>query len=228
MVEAARVHAHGHAVFFGGAKNRPVVALAKRRLPGDEHGHLHEARIARATLYFLGGEFGVVQRHDDGGAQARLLVEPFLRHPVVDRRADHGRHVLAMQGGAAPDAGGDRVGHAEGVERALAQQPQVRPRLAVGRAPVGASGNRRVRRVAGQVPAQLVNAPVQELLTPVGVEIGHDRLDGGHDDMRVAIDRGMPEHADGSCRRPRRLGHSPSSDPSVARRENFASLPCRR
>ena len=194
--------ADGQAMAVRRRIDRPMGALAKGLLAHGQHQHLHEARIARPALDLLGGEIRVVQGHNDGGAQARVAVQPFRRDPVVDGGADHSRHILAMEGHAPIDAIGDGGGGAEEVEMPVFQDGEVAARAPSGRAPVGADHDRRIGRIARHVPADSVDAARDELLAPVAVEIGQQRLHGGHGHMHVAIHSpALEEAAAGALRR---------------------------
>jgi len=46
-----------------------------------------EAAVGSEPLDLAHRELGIVQRHQDGGAQPRLAVEPLAGDPVVYRRA---------------------------------------------------------------------------------------------------------------------------------------------
>jgi hypothetical protein len=84
-----------------------------------------EAAIWRDALDFLDRQFGVLHRHHDRGAQAGLLVQPLLSHPVVHRAGETGAHVLAEQQLHAVEAVADRQAGAERGQRLGAQRIEV-------------------------------------------------------------------------------------------------------
>jgi hypothetical protein len=89
LLDAAGVDRHRQAGLHGRGVDRPVTAVAERRLRARGKQHLDEARVARAALYLLHGEVRVLERHADGAQQPRLGGEPLLRDPVVQRLAEH-------------------------------------------------------------------------------------------------------------------------------------------
>ena len=95
MIIAAGMDADRQAEPFGRGINRPVGALAERHVAHHQHQHLDEALVGGAALD-LGDRFlDALHRDHDRAAQPRVLVEPFLHQPVVQRAAERVRHVLA-------------------------------------------------------------------------------------------------------------------------------------
>jgi hypothetical protein len=93
-VGAAGMNADRQAVPFRRCEDRPEVPAPERGLAHRQHQHLDKTRVRGAAFDLLHGEFDVLQRHHDGGAQARIAVEPLLGDPVVDRAGEGARHVL--------------------------------------------------------------------------------------------------------------------------------------
>ncbi len=98
---------------LGGGVDRPVVALAQRMVVHHQQQDLHEAAVGGDAVDLLDRQFGVLHRHHDGGAQARLLVQPLGGDPVVHRAGEAGAHVLGEQQLHAVEAVADRDRGAE-------------------------------------------------------------------------------------------------------------------
>ena len=144
---AAGVDADGQVVFHRGLVDRPVVAAPEQHLAGGQQLHLHEAAVGGATFDFLRCVGGVLRRHDDGGAQPGILVEPFRDEPVVDGLAQGLGEVLAVDGLAAVQAVDDGRAGGETVQRVLLQQCEVGAGFAVVRD--ASPGGRTMGRRAG-------------------------------------------------------------------------------
>ena len=82
-----------------------------------------------------------------------------------------------------------------GVERVGAQRVEVGAGLAVGQAPVGTRGQRRVGRVGDQF--KLVHAALDDDVAPVVGQIGVQRPHVGHRGMDVAVDAAWFEEGHG-------------------------------
>src|SRR6266513_3046378 len=80
----------------------------ERRLLHGEYQDLYEALVLGAALDLIDGVFGVLHRQHDGGAQARIAIEPFLGDPIVERAGEGRRHVLAEEETHAIEAIADR------------------------------------------------------------------------------------------------------------------------
>ena len=116
---------------LGGAIDRPIGAPPQRHLAHRQHQHLNEALVGGAALDLFRRRVRVHQRHHDRGAQPRLLVEPFLRHPIVHRAAQSGAEIGVEDRHRAVEAIGDRIAQLELVERVVAQQGEVAAGLAL-------------------------------------------------------------------------------------------------
>jgi hypothetical protein len=68
--------------------DRPVQPPPERLVEAGQQ-HLHETPVRRAAIDLDRSHLGVLDRHDDRGAQARVTVEPFLGHPIVDCASEH-------------------------------------------------------------------------------------------------------------------------------------------
>ena len=79
---------------FGRRIDRPVGALAERHVAHDQHQHLDEALVLGAALDLGDRFFDALGGDHDRTAQPRILVEPFLGQPVVQRAAERVLHVL--------------------------------------------------------------------------------------------------------------------------------------
>jgi hypothetical protein len=81
------------------------------------------------------------------------------------------------------------------IERPALHHRKVAARLALGRPPVGATGQRHIRRIAGEI--ETIDRPAHHLLFPVIVEIRQQRgACSAHRGMDVAIDpRGRHERS---------------------------------
>ena len=111
-----RMDADRQAMALGGSEHWPPLPATERRLLHGEHLHLHETLVLGAALDLIDREFDVLRRHRDRGAQARIVVEPFLGDPVVDCARDRPRHVLAEDQFRAVEAIEDRRAHPPSVE----------------------------------------------------------------------------------------------------------------
>ena len=115
----------GEPVLFGGGVDRPIEPAPKQHLAHRQQQHLHETAIAGDALDLLHRQRRIVRRHQDRRAQARLPVQQFLRHPVVDRRAQRRRHVLVEQRDRAVQHVADGEARAERIERLAADRVEV-------------------------------------------------------------------------------------------------------
>jgi hypothetical protein len=92
-------------------------------------------------------QWPAVHRHDDGGSQAVVLVQPFPGDPVVDGAAEGGGEVLAENRRRAVQDVADGVAGVEGVERLRFRRGKSVPALPLagfqsGRALIGAFGGK--------------------------------------------------------------------------------------
>ena len=88
-------------------------------------------------------------------------------------RFDCGHHpdrLIGWTTGRTPTDVARVLARAELIERAPLHHRKLAAGLAIGRPPVGAAGQRHVRRIAGEIEA--VDGPADDLLFPVIVEIG--------------------------------------------------------
>ena len=106
-------------VALGRGIDRPEVPPSKRHLLHRQDQHLDEAPVLGAALDLVHRVFGVLHRHDDGGAQPRIAVEPFPGDPVVERAREGRRHVLREQELDAIEAIADRQARLPAVEHLL-------------------------------------------------------------------------------------------------------------
>ena len=127
-VRAAGVNPDRQIKLLGHAINRPVLAPAQRNLLHFPDQHLDEARIGRATFDLTCCEFGAVHRHDDRRAQPWIAIEPFLRHPIIDRPAERRRQIFTENRLGAMQNVTDRVPRAEPVQRLSAQRVEIATR----------------------------------------------------------------------------------------------------
>jgi len=135
-----------------------------------QHQDRHEAVVGGAAFDFLDREIRRLQGNYDRGAQPRIARQPFGRDPVVDGLAEGGGHVGIVNGLRAVQHIADRVARSQLVERAALDHRKLAAGLAVGRPPVGAAGQRHMRRIAREI--ETIDGPAQHLLFPVIVEIG--------------------------------------------------------
>ena len=152
--------------------NGPVLAPPQRLGgPGDEE-RLNEAPVAGDAVDLGRRQRGVLVRHDDRGAQARLRIDPFFHLPVVCRRRQR-RGVGEVEHATSPV---ERVEHAVVhlplVEELRLEEREVRAGRQAGRRPgVGSRGVEiRARVVGAGVAAHpeglVVAAPaLREILT---------------------------------------------------------------
>ena len=112
-VGAAGVDRHRQAEALRRAPDRAVHPPAQRRFGHRRQQHGHEAPVRRQALDLLRRQVRRLRRHDDGGAQPRLGVQPFARDPIVHRAAQGDRHVLRGQRRRAPERVADRDAGAE-------------------------------------------------------------------------------------------------------------------
>ena len=120
-----------------------AVPTASRPSPAPAPGR---SAGRRRALDLLDGELDILQRHHDRGAQARVMIEPLPRNPVVDGAGEGARHVLvedeldAIEAVADGKGGAPAVEHL-GCERARHRSPAACPALRKsGRAEIGALG----------------------------------------------------------------------------------------
>ena len=176
------------AMALGGPIDRPVIFPAERHLVHRQHEHLHEAPVASQPLDLLGRRLRILHRDQNRGTQARVAVEPFGPHPVVDRTAQDRGQVLVIGGLGAIEHVADREAEAETVEHMAPHGGEVGAGLAAAfRPPIGAAGQRRVHRIG--IELQPVDLARRQRLLPVFVEIGIERLSTRQRRMDVAIDR---------------------------------------
>src|SRR5262245_62260371 len=98
MIGAASMDSDRKLELLGRGVDRPEDPPPEQYFAHHEKQHLDEAPIGSDALDLGDGGFGIVERHDDGGAQARLAVEQLLRHPVVHRAAQRSEeHTSELQ-----------------------------------------------------------------------------------------------------------------------------------
>ncbi len=180
------------AMLFGGPVDGPVLPPPEREFLHREQQHADEAAIGGATLDFLGGAFRPMAGDDDGGAQARFVVEEFGPHPVVDGAAEGGGEILAIHRLGAMDHVADGEAGAERIERLGADLREGAGRLAalcLAGPPVRPGRQRRVQRVVVGVEIVPIEAAHFDDFPPVGVEMRHQHACGGQVEVDVAVDR---------------------------------------
>jgi hypothetical protein len=133
----------------------------QRGFPHRQHRHLDEARVPGAAFDLIHREFDVLQRHHDGGAQARIAVEPLRGDPVVDRAGEGARHVLVEAELHPVKAIADGQVRAPAVEHLGPQRGDIGRRAVCGIAKIGPRRDRRIGRIADAVEA--LDAAVDEL-----------------------------------------------------------------
>ncbi len=106
------------------------------------------------------------------------------------------------------------------VERLAPHQVEIAARAAGRPAPVRPGAQRRVRRVAGQVEAHLVDVTVGELIAPVRLEIGQQRRGRRQRGMQVAIDRAVERNPHGQSSISRSTGRQ-----ALRRRSTAVRMP---
>ena len=119
VVAAAGVDADREAVALGGGIDRPVHRLAERVLAHRQHHHLHETLVAGAPLDLLHRPLDRLDGQHGRAQQARVLVQPFGRQPVVERAREGGGQVLVAEGLDRKQRIADGMREAEAVERLL-------------------------------------------------------------------------------------------------------------
>ena len=164
----------------GRAQDRPVARVAEPLLGGPGQQHLDEARVAGQPLDLAHGEVGVLVRRADRAEQPRLLGEPLVADPVVERAAQLGREL----GRLAAEALGlhrreDRVVDVVLVEVLAPHEPEVaagaallRPRVDA-EAAVAHAREHRVR--AGDARAERGVVPARAGAQPLHQRRGHHR-----------------------------------------------------
>src|SRR5215217_502566 len=70
-------------VALGRLVDRPVVALAERHLGTHQKARLYEAGMVAKPFDLFRSHLGILGRHDNGGTQPGLLIEPLCDLPVV-------------------------------------------------------------------------------------------------------------------------------------------------
>jgi hypothetical protein len=100
------------------------------------------------------------------------------------------RHNIAAEHRlGAVDRIADREPRPEAVERIALHHREIAARIAFSQAPVGPAGQRRAGRIRRHVEVDAVDAPHHDILAPIIVEIGQQRLHLRHARMDVAVDR---------------------------------------
>ena len=178
---------------LGRGVDRPVGALAERHVAHDQHQHLDEALVGGAALDLGDGFFDALRGDHDRAAQPRVLVQPFLDQPVVQRAAERILHVLGEHHLHAVERVADAVSCAKPVERLLLHIGETFARLALPRPPVRARGDRRIGRIG--LRDQIGHAARRHLVAPVVVHVGQQAGQMRHGGMQIAI------HATGDRRR---------------------------
>ena len=179
--------ADGQAVAFGRFVDRPVLRPAKRQFAADQQQHLHEATVGSPELDLLHRAIGVEHRHDDGGAEARVLVEKFPRGPGVQRPAERDSDGVAVGDLHAVERVQDGRSGAEGLQRLFGEPRGIRGTPPLPVPPIGANGQRRRRRIGNRV--EFVETAADCRLPPLVIEIWQQRPQAGHGGMDVTVDR---------------------------------------
>ena len=186
-VGGAGVEGDRQARALGGGVDRPVDAPAGRRLTHHRQQHLHEAPVLRRAFDLLRRKLRGVGRHEDGGAQARVAVQPLGPEPVVQRTGEAGRHVLGIEHRRAVEAVENGKARAEPVHRVAQQAGGVAAGPPVAVAPVRPAGERRIRRPGDGL--QLVQPPMPRRIRPVRLQVRQQRRDRRRRRMQVAVYR---------------------------------------
>ncbi len=186
-IGAAGVDADRQPVALGGGIDRPVLAASERQLAADQQQHLHEAAVGGDPFDLGRGQIGIQHRHDDGGAQPVVAVQPFARDPVVDGAAeDRGdvvaeRHLRAVEAVQDAEPGAERG-------KCLGGQPVGRGgALALRVTPVGARAERIDAWVGDR--DQLVETAPNDRFAPVVVQERQQGLQPRNGGVQVTVDR---------------------------------------
>jgi len=134
-------------------------------------------------------QWPAVHRHDDGGAQAVILVQPFPGNPVVDGAAEGGGEVLAEDRRRAVQDVADGVAGLEGVEGWRFQEGKIGAGVALGGLSVGAGVDRGVRGEGAGGVVVAVEAAHLDVGAPILVQVGDEHLHAGQGRVDVAVDR---------------------------------------
>ena len=130
--EPAGVERDGQPRLGRGPEHRPVAAVAEPLLQRAGQQHLHEAVVARQSLDLRHRQIGVLVRRADRAEQPRVLVQPLLARPVVQRGAQRGRELRRLGAeGLRLHRREDRVVHVVLVEQLRLDEPDVRAREAL-------------------------------------------------------------------------------------------------
>jgi len=183
------MNADRQAMLFGGAIDRPIAAMAERPVAHHQQQQLDETWIGRATLDLSDGEFDVLRRHQDRGAQPRLAVEPFMGDVAVHRLAQGRRHIGIVERDRAMQDIGNGKARAERIECLRAQRVEATARHTALWPPIGPRRMRQVRRIARKRERRVIDVALAEMLAPEVVEIRLQCRDIGHGGMNVTIDR---------------------------------------
>ena len=174
-------------VFLGRPIDRPIVPPPQQALTLRQHQDRHEPVVAGAAFDLFDGEIRRLHRHHDRSPQAGIARQPFGGDPVVDRLAEGGSHIGIVHGLRAVEHVADRVTGTELVERPALNHREIAAGLAVGRAPVGPTGQWHVGRIAREIEA--IDRPAHHLFLPVIVEIRQQRgARSAHGGMDIAVD----------------------------------------
>ena len=188
-IRTAGMHANRQIRLLRRAVNRPVRPAPERNLRHLPQQHLHKAAIRGTPFDLLCRQFRAVLRHDDGGPQPVVPVQPLPRHPIVDRSAERRRQVLAENGRGAVQHVADGETRAEPVQRLRLQRVEIRSWEPLGGPPVRPAVDGRVHRERGGVVIVLVQTTHFHMRAPVVVQIGQQDMGARQRRMDVAIDR---------------------------------------
>ena len=190
--EGCWVQAKGQARFLRRRIDGPVAPPPQRLGGARRDDDLPEGLVLRPQLDFLHAEIRILLRRHHARQQARLLADPVVQLPVIDRMGEHGGEIgIALLHAALAEGDEHAPFHPHGIEMLAAHHVEVRAgRAAAGRIGVGALARRHHARIGLHARHALTDMGAEGLavLAPALAHVGVKIVVGALHRMDVAID----------------------------------------
>src|ERR1700754_3447417 len=135
----AGMNANWHTVSRRRLVDGPIIFLAQRHVTRRQQQDLNETAIGGTAIDFGNCKAWLLHRNDDRGTQSLVLIEPIVRHPLVDSLADGGAEIGVEDDLPSIDRVANGDCHPALVEHVPLQHAEMSAGLAVSVPPIAAA-----------------------------------------------------------------------------------------